>query len=116
MQTRQRLNHPEDREADDQELDHGIEKNAKVQSHCTSLLRVGQRRRRWSFQRYEDVGEVDAADKKADERREDVFHQAVHHRSESNADNNAYGKVDDIAPHDERTELLDPSRTPKVYR
>src|SRR5208282_232534 len=116
VQTRQHLDHPEDREADDHELDHSVEENAEVQGHRTGLLRVDERRRRWSFQRHKDVGEVDAADEKADDRREDVLHQAVHHRGEINADNDAYGEVDDIAAHDEGAKLLDPSRTPKAYR
>src|SRR2546421_551556 len=82
-----------------------------VQGHGTGLLRVREGRRRRALQGNKDVGEVDAADGQADDRGEDVLDQAVHHRGEGDADNDADGEVDHVAAHDEGTKLVDPTRS-----
>src|ERR1700730_369143 len=110
VETRQHLDQPKDRKADDQKLDHGVEKDADVQGHGTGLLRVCESRLRRALQGNKDVGEVDAADGQADDRGEDVLDQAVHHRGEGDADNDADGEVDHVAAHDEGTKLVDPTR------
>src|SRR6202022_2655370 len=87
-----------------------VEEETKVQGHGAGLLRVGERRLRWSLQRDKDVGKVDAADGETNDRGEDIFDEAVHHRGEGDADDDADGEVDHIAAHDEGAKLVDPGR------
>jgi hypothetical protein len=62
MQTGQHLDHPEHRETDDQELDHGIEEDAKVQWHRAVAVRAdrhatvaGPLRAAWSRPKQTDL-------------------------------------------------------------
>src|SRR5260370_20393595 len=109
VQPGQRLDQPEDRKADDQELNDGVQENAEIQRHRARLLRVGESRLRRPLQRHKDVGEVDAADQQTDKRCEDVLDQAVNDGSEGDPDDNADGQIDHIAAHYESFEFIDPA-------
>jgi hypothetical protein len=97
-------------------LDHGVEKDAKVQRHRTGLLRIGEGRRGLALQGDKDVGEIDPADKHPNKGRKDVFDEAVDHRGKRDTDDDADSKVDDIAAHDKGAEFVDPGGPVKTDR
>lgn len=100
---------PEDRKCNDQELDDGIQEQADIERYGASLLRFGKGRHRRTLEGDEDVGEIDTARQQADDRREDIFHQAGDDGGKGGADDDTDSHVDNVSAHDEFLKFTDPA-------
>src|SRR6185437_14833541 len=86
---RDQLDQPEDGEGDDNEVEDRVDEHADIDGRRAGPLRVRQRVVVLSVQREEDVAEVDPADRHAEQRIEDVLHEAVDDGREGHADDDA---------------------------
>src|ERR1051325_5925022 len=108
-ESRRRLTDPEHDEGDDHEIDQGIDEQTDIDGRRRRLL---GRLKGWvmlAVQRYEDVAEIDAADRQPDHRVDDVLDEAADDAGEGGADDNADRQIDDVAARDEGAELADPA-------
>ena len=62
-----------------------------------------------TFERDEQIAEVDPAGEESEDRGEHILDQATDDAGERRADNDADGKIDDVAAEDESFEFADPS-------
>src|SRR5215218_1248688 len=105
-----RFSEPEHNKGDNQEIDDRIDEQANVEGRGASFLCRVERRVVLAVQGHEYVAEIDAPDRDADQRIDDVLDEAVHDTREGYADDNAYRQIDDIAARDKGAELSHPPR------
>lgn len=91
--------HDEDAERDDEEVDDGLDERTAV--HDDRFAVFGR-----LAQRPDDFRKVGLAQRKRDQRRNDVRHKRGNDFAERAADDDADGHVDDVAFGDERLEIL----------
>jgi len=87
------LDHHEERERNDQELEHRLNERAVFEEHRQTFGTGADLHR--------EIREVDAADRKPDRRHDDVRDQGIHDLAEGAADHDADSEVDDAALHRE---------------
>ena len=99
---------------DDQEVDHQSDEITPGQDGAL-LSGVGERGRgHFRRQRDEIVGKIEPAGDGADQRHDNVVDQRIDDRPECGADDDADGKIDDVAAHGEFLEFLEHRSHPRL--
>jgi len=97
LQAVDRLDHHEERERDDQEFEHRLNKHAVAKQHRLAFG-VGANAHR-------EILEIHPTDGKPDRRHDDVGDQGVHDLAEGAADHDTDGEINDTALHRELFEF-----------
>ncbi len=106
VQSRQRLDDPEDRGADDHELDDCVDERSNIERRGTGLLGICQISVMLIVERDKQVREIDATGSQTKNRIEDFFHQTADYAGESGPNYDADSKIDHIAAYDEGAEFI----------
>src|SRR5690606_38224483 len=100
LQAIDHLDHEEDRERDDEEVERRLQEGPIVDRHRILACL-------YCRQRHRQIREIDAADEIPQRRRDDVVHERSHDLAKGSADDDADCHVDDVAFHRELAEFFD---------